>query len=347
MMRHPPELTADQADVASLVASVVADTDLRPSDERPSDVLQIRCQLAELGIWTLGVPAPGDGAEEGAEDDLAAIAFACLGQGWPALAWAAVQAHAALEVLGTAEPAAGVRSGRTAVAVIDSSSPVARLAVHDGWISGSIDRIDPAGESPYIIVLGNDSAQLLGPELLRFEQLRRTGLDGALTSSAVVVEPVRVSEVTITGVDVEAARTRLWLGAAAIAAGIASAAAEAALEYSAQRVQFGAPLTALPSVREALFLSSAAAATSWRQVLRPRDCSAWQAAAVLDAACERAIDTCASAIQSHGGYGYLTEYRVERMLRDAVSLRAACDVATARRAAAADLTGTPAYAGKD
>ena len=34
----------------------------------------------------------------------------------------------------------------------------------------------------------------------------------------------------------------------------------------------------------------------------------------------------AAALQSHGGYGYLTEYPVERMLRDAVSLRAACGV---------------------
>jgi alkylation response protein AidB-like acyl-CoA dehydrogenase len=160
-----------------------------------------------------------------------------------------------------------------------------------------------------------------------------------MTASVEVVEPLRESEVTVAGADTDAARIRLRLGAAAVAVGIAEAAAEAALAYSGQRVQFGAPLTALPVVRDALLSASSAVATTWRQVLRPRDCSPWQAAAVLITACELAIDTCAHAVQAHGGYGYLSEYQVEGMLRDAVSLRAACDVVTGRRSAAAELAG--------
>jgi alkylation response protein AidB-like acyl-CoA dehydrogenase len=143
---------------------------------------------------------------------------------------------------------------------------------------------------------------------------------------------------------VAAARVRLRLGAAAVAAGVADAAAEAALAYSASRRQFGAALTALPTVREQLFGSAGAAAVTLRQILRTADATPWQAAAVLDAACESAIEACARAVQSHGGYGYLTEYPVERLLRDAVSLRAACDTAGIRRAGALDLAtsqGTP------
>jgi len=34
---------------------------------------------------------------------------------------------------------------------------------------------------------------------------------------------------------------------------------------------------------------------------------------------EAAIQNCLDAIQIHGGYGYMTEYEVERELRDAIS----------------------------
>ncbi len=333
MTRSTPELTTDQADLADLIGALAAGTKERVSDRYPDEVVAVRRQLAELGVWTLGATA------DGAPDDLAALAFACLGRTWPALAWAAVQAHAAIDVLGDREPAAAIHAGEAAVAVVDAASPAVHLTVRDGLVSGRIDRIDPAGERPYVVVLGQGTARVFGPDALRVEPMRRTGLDGARTASAVLVEPVRDEDVLVDVVDTDAARVRLRLGGAAVAAGIAAAAADAALAYSGERVQFGAPLTALPMVRDALFTASGAAATMLRQVLRTRDCTPWQAAAVLDTACEQAIDTCAVAVQAHGGYGYLTEYPVERMLRDAVSLRAACDVGTARRMAAAELAG--------
>lgn len=339
MRRHAPTLTSEQADIADLIGAVVAGTTHHPCDEHPETVDVVRRQLAELGVWTLGV-STSDGP--GAGDELAAVAFACLGQDWPALAWAAVQAHTALDVLGDSAPAVDIQTGRATVAVVDDASAVVRLTVTDGRISGRVDRIDPAGKQPHILVLRQDSARLIPPHALRLSSLRRTGFDGALTTSAELVEPLREEKVTITGVDTDAARTRLRLGAAAIAAGIAAAAADAALTYTEQREQFGAPLTALPTVREMLLSSSGAATTLFRQVLWPRGCVAWHAAAVLETACELAIETCARAVQVHGGYGYLTDYPAERLLRDAVSLRAACDVAGASRAGAAELVGAGA-----
>jgi alkylation response protein AidB-like acyl-CoA dehydrogenase len=44
-------------------------------------------------------------------------------------------------------------------------------------------------------------------------------------------------------------------------------------------------------------------------------------------------------VQIHGGYGYLAEYGVERLVRDAISLRAATDAGGGSRAAAALLAG--------
>jgi alkylation response protein AidB-like acyl-CoA dehydrogenase len=41
---------------------------------------------------------------------------------------------------------------------------------------------------------------------------------------------------------------------------------------------------------------------------------------------ERAIEVAAKALQVHGGYGYTQDFAVERLLRDAISLRAATGV---------------------
>jgi alkylation response protein AidB-like acyl-CoA dehydrogenase len=148
----------------------------------------------------------------------------------------------------------------------------------------------------------------------------------------------------IDGADLASARVRLRLGAAAVAAGIAGAAADAAAEYAAGRVQFGAPLTALPTVRHSLLAQASAVTTMLAAVVAAPD-DPGAAAAVQRAACDGAIDVCAAALQSHGGYGYLVEYGAERRLRDAVSLRAATDVQGAAAAAAGALaspTSAPA-----
>lgn len=316
MSRSAPAFTEEQADLAAMLDAVMADEDTLLTDDRPAEVAALRARLAELGVWTLGVADELGGG--GADDALAATAFARLGRRWAALGWAAVQAHAAAELLaGHPELRSRIHAGDFAVAVTQGQ------------------RVDAAGETPHVIVLREDGARLYEPESLSYRPLRRTGLDGALTRS---IEPA--GKGTALDADVAAGTVRLRLGAAAVAAGIADAAAEAALDYSATRKQFGAALTALPTVRESLFSSSAAAATLLRQVHQNANATPWQAAAMLDAACESAIDAAARAVQSHGGYGYLTEYPVERLLRDAVSLRAACDTAAVRRAGALDLASS-------
>jgi alkylation response protein AidB-like acyl-CoA dehydrogenase len=321
MTGNAPSPTEDQSHLTAMLDALMSAEEVTLTDERPDEVAALRRQLAELGVWTLGVPEPWGGG--GASDLLTATVFTRLGRRWAALAWAGVQAHAAAELLGAherwAELVGNIHAGNVAVAVVDS---------------GRITRVDAAGERPHVLVLdGETTVRVHSPESLSFQPLRRTGLGGALTRSAHGAGP----GVLLDGTDVAAARVRLRLGAAAVAAGIADAAAEAALAYSAARHQFGDALTALPVVREQLFGSSGAAAVMLRQVLRTADAAPWQAAAVLDAACESAIEACAKAVQSHGGYGYLTEYPVEQLLRDAVSLRAACDIARIRRGAALDL----------
>jgi alkylation response protein AidB-like acyl-CoA dehydrogenase len=321
MTGNAPMLGEVQSDLVAMLDSLMSDREVMLSDERPDEVAAVRRQLAELGVWTLGVPEALGGG--GADELLTTTVFSRLAHRWAALSWAAVQAHAAIELLGAderwAELVTDVHAGKVAVAVVEPGQPI---------------RVDAAGEQPHVLVLeGESTIHVYSPESLTYQPLRRTGLGGALTGFV----HTATSPVVLGDADVAAARVRLRLGAAAVAAGIADAAATAALAYSSSRHQFGAPLTALPTVREQLFGSSGAAVVMLRQVFRSADATPWQAAAVLDAACESAIDACAGAVQSHGGYGYLTEYPVERLLRDALSLRAACDTAAIRQAGALEL----------
>ena len=162
---------------------------------------------------------------------------------------------------------------------------------------------------------------------------------GALSISA-AVDAAADDVVVLTNVPVDEVRARLRLSGAAIAAGIALEAAKRGATYARARIQFGAPLTALPTVRAALFEQAHKATDALTLAL----CTAptpWRAAAALAGNCERAISVAASAVQTHGGYGYLVEYEVERLLRDAVSLRAATAAAHEAQFCAARLASRP------
>jgi alkylation response protein AidB-like acyl-CoA dehydrogenase len=129
-------------------------------------------------------------------------------------------------------------------------------------------------------------------------------------------------------------RAGLHLGGAAVAAGLAVFAAEAAAAYSGERVQFGGPLTNLPTVRRSLAEQQVAAAASLDAAIMLYVPDPDRAAGILRDNCERAISVTSDALLAHGGYGYLQEYDVERMVRDAVSLRAATGAFAAFRRAA-------------
>ncbi len=339
-----PHLDEDQQGVLALVDGLVASRLRRVGDDEPDAVDDARQVLADHGLWTLGAPEAGGGG--GADLGTTLVALARLGGAWPALAWASVQAHAAALVLGSAgDPWAGLlqalhRGAPVAVCAVDAGEDV---GLDDGRLTGSLDRIDPAGRAPHLVLLLADgTAAVVAPEDVVFGAgVRRTGLDGALSVRCrldVAAGPGTV----VSGPAVAQARVLLDVGAAAIAAGIAEAAAQAALAYCAARVQFGAPLTELPTVRSSLLAQATSARAALAAAIGADPDQPAGAAAALAPAFDRAIEVAAAALQSHGGYGYMTEYAVEGMLRDAVSLRAAARAAESARAAARSLVGTPA-----
>ncbi len=110
---------------------------------------------------------------------------------------------------------------------------------------------------------------------------------------------------------------------AAQATGIARAALEHSVRYARERVQFGKPIIELQSVSNLLAdmqVKINAAHLLWLHAARTRDAGEDAVAEASQAklfASEIAEWVCSKAIQVHGGYGYMTDFPVERLYRDA------------------------------
>ena len=113
-------------------------------------------------------------------------------------------------------------------------------------------------------------------------------------------------------------------GIAAQAVGIAQGALDVAAAYATQRRQFGKPIGELQMV-QAMLADMDAATESARQLLYTAcveieagspDAARWAAICKLVAG-DAAMRVTTDAVQVLGGYGYVEEYPVERMMRDA------------------------------
>ncbi|HEX2884068.1 MAG TPA: acyl-CoA dehydrogenase family protein [Candidatus Limnocylindria bacterium] len=113
------------------------------------------------------------------------------------------------------------------------------------------------------------------------------------------------------------------IGIASMALGLAEAAYEAASAYAKDRKQFGRPIASFQGV--AFKIADMATEIDAARLLtyraawlkdqgRPYSTEAAMAKLFASEVAQRATN---AAIQVHGGYGYVTEYRVERYLRDA------------------------------
>ena len=119
-------------------------------------------------------------------------------------------------------------------------------------------------------------------------------------------------------------RTRL--GAAAQAVGIAQGATDYANEYAKERIAFGKPINQLQGIQFKLADMQTGTAAA-RELLykacsladknpRPPELPAYSSMAKLFAS-DNAMRVTVEAVQVLGGYGYVNEYPLERMMRDA------------------------------
>jgi acyl-CoA dehydrogenase len=108
-----------------------------------------------------------------------------------------------------------------------------------------------------------------------------------------------------------------------MATGIARAAFEFATEYSKERVQFGVPIAMHQAIQ--FMIADMATEVEAARLL------VWQSAVLLDQgqrntlasshakrfAADTAMKTATDAVQVYGGYGFIKDYPVEKLMRDA------------------------------
>ncbi len=113
------------------------------------------------------------------------------------------------------------------------------------------------------------------------------------------------------------------VGIAAQAVGLSQAALDEAVEYTQEREQFDGPISDIQTVRHKL--------ADMQTTVQAGRLLTWDAARKLESgegapmaasmakyfATEGAMDVTNEAVQLHGGYGYVTEFPVERFYRDA------------------------------
>ncbi len=186
-------------------------------------------------------------------------------------------------------------------------------------------RTDPEGGSSSLSLLivptGAEGLELGTAE-------KKMGLRGSPTH-AVTFQDVRVPEDHVLGAPGRGLHQTLAIldggriGIGALSVGLARAAFELALRYAKERETFGSPIAGYQAVQWML----ADAATGIQTARLMVHYAAWlkdqgqpftRAAAMAKLyATEMAEKVCRDAIQIHGGYGYSSEYEVERLYRDA------------------------------
>lgn len=185
-------------------------------------------------------------------------------------------------------------------------------------------RTDPAGGSRSLshIIVPTDTPgiTIAAPE-------KKMGLKGSPTH-AVTFEEVRVPADNLLGKEGRGLQQTLAtldsgrVSIGALALGIAQAAYEAALKYSHERETFGKPIARHQAVQwmladAATEIQAARLMVYWAAWLKEQGLPYTKEASMAKLfATEVSERVCRNAIQVHGGYGYSSEFEVERMYRD-------------------------------
>jgi alkylation response protein AidB-like acyl-CoA dehydrogenase len=292
----------------------------------PADVV---AELAELGV--LGAPMDPRYGGLGLDGATLAMLLEELARGWTTIG-AAVAAHVSVAwALDRFAPAAVrerllpsmARGERLATITLGGDVRV----TDDGGLHGASALADNAPRAALFLVRARGHGA--APALALVERDTPGARVGAMEAplggrgldpGPLVLDGARPA-VMLTGADA-AVVAFATTAAAAVAVGVAQAAFEAALRYSQQRTTFGKPLCQHQAVQLKLAdmatdITAARLLTS-RAAQAERDVAA-AAMARLHAAAA-ALHATLETMRIHGGYGYVSEFPVERYYRDAARL---------------------------
>jgi alkylation response protein AidB-like acyl-CoA dehydrogenase len=211
----------------------------------------------------------------------------------------------------------------------------------DGWvINGSKNFIThgTVGEVAVIMAVTNREAGASGisafvvdktmPGFYASKKENKLGMRCSDTSS-LVLEDVRVPAENLIGNEGEGFRQALQIldggriSIAALSVGLAQGALDASLKYSRERKQFGRELAAFQGIQFKLAMMATeteAARLMTYKAAYMRDHKqdfATEASKAKYFASEVAVRCATESVQIHGGYGYIKEYPVEKLYRDA------------------------------
>ena len=301
----------------------------------PGDLVRA---LAELGV--LGALAPQDDGGLGLDPRTWAMLVEELARGSATLAVIVVAHSAAAGVLarfGTPRQRATVLGPMTRGELLGAPACLGPLQARPhgaGWTLGGVAVAENAAHADAFLVWADVEA--LGRTC--FVLLRDApGLSVGHPPATLGTRAVQRAAVNLDGTPVTVADALggaaggarvpgdetlalLRLGTAATAVGLAQAAFEAALRYSQQRTTFGKPICHHQAVQ--LKLADMATRTAAARLLTydaAERGGPWPALAKVYAS-EIACEVTLEAMRVHGGYGYTTEFPVERYYRDAAQL---------------------------
>jgi alkylation response protein AidB-like acyl-CoA dehydrogenase len=329
---------------------------VRAWDEKAVFPQEVFAQLGEMGLLGLLVPPQYGGAglthlhaiavieelaavEPGIALSVAAHNSLCTGhilafgneeqkQRWlPRLAsgatlgaWALTEPEAGSDAASLRTRARRVEGGfrLSGAKAFTTHASVAEVAV---VMARSLDKEGPAGISAFIVPLAS-------PGVYRGKKEDKLGMRTSDTAS-LTFEDCFVEAGALLGPEGEGYAQAMEVleggrvGIAALSLGIARAALQASLAYAQTRKQFSLPLSAFEGIRfkladlvtqlDAARLLTEEAARRKDQGLR---CPRLASEAKLFAS-ELAVKAAEEAIQIHGGYGYIRDYPVEKLWRDA------------------------------
>ena len=156
----------------------------------------------------------------------------------------------------------------------------------------------------------------------------KMGINGYPTSD-VILEDVRVGKDCLVGPLHKGFAVAMKtldggrLGMAAQAVGIAQSCLEEAVKYAKERKQFGRPIADFQAISfmiadMATEIAAARELVYNAAVLKDNNMDATSACSMAKLYAAEVANRCAyKAVQIHGGYGYIKEYKVERLYRDA------------------------------
>jgi alkylation response protein AidB-like acyl-CoA dehydrogenase len=337
-------MTQDHEEIRGL-ARDFALAELRPHNERwdAGGALDagIIAKVAELGFFGMLVPESDGGMGFDAGTYVAALEELAWGE--PAVALLVAHSAIAAELItrhGSAEQralwlpplAAGEMTGCIAFSEDEPQASAGALQTRaeragDGWrVRGRKRWVANGDRADLVVTLAGtpDGAAL-------FVLQRTAGVETAGRPRTLGMRPAGLVDLAIDAQVDEAARLDLGgadprdedalgrLSTAGIALGIAQAALDHAVRYSGEREQFGQPIRRFEGIQHKL-------AGMVTRILAARGLVERAAAdmddAVVSAAAKLAASECAmyvttEAVQIFGGYGYMRDYPVEKLMRDA------------------------------